>query len=236
MRVRLTQIGGDDIGIVADGLRVAFGKNLAIVQHLNSLAHVHDQGNIVRNQENGELKFVAEAANDLQDLIGLLRIHARSRLVETEDARLQGKGARNFETALIAVGQAGGNLVTALAQADDFEKIFGAEVEGAFAFVETRGGKQGVDETIGGKEHRIFARIINALVLEGDLDVLERRHLVKEADVLKGPHHAQARDVGGRGAGNVLPLPLDGPEVGLIKPVSRLNRVVLPAPFGPMTP
>ncbi len=54
---------------------------------------------------------VANAGDDLVELAGLARVHARRRLVQQQQPRPGGKRARQLQLALLAVGQVGGLVV-----------------------------------------------------------------------------------------------------------------------------
>jgi hypothetical protein len=69
-----------------------------------------------------------------------------------------------------------------------------------------------------------------------DHDVLQRRHVGEQADVLEG-----ARDAGGGDACGAVPVQRravedDLPRSAAYRPVSTLKKVVLPAPLGPIRP
>ena len=70
-----------------------------------------------------------------------------------------------------------------------------------------------------------------------DNDVFQHAHADERTAQLEGARDAQLGDVVRRQAQQVLAVEHDaGARSGAMKPVSRLNRVVLPAPLGPRTP
>ena len=66
-------------------------------------------------------------------------------------------------------------------------------------------------------------------------DVLLHAHVQEQPQSLERPCQAAVRDLVGREPDDALALEEDVAGIGLVDAVSRLNSVVLPAPFGPMT-
>ena len=112
----------------------------------------------------------------------LARVQSGGRLVKAQQRRFGAHRARDFETALIAIGQIAGGIVGAVEQADAVEParrlIDGVLLGGAPG----RGADQPEEGKAGGAHQRIVLR---------DHQVLERGHAGKQPDVLEG-----ARDLG----------------------------------------
>ena len=75
------------------------------------------------------------------------------------------------------------------------------------------------------------------VLVGADHDVLEHGHPVEEADALQRAGDAEAGEVARAQAARPARRASDDVAgVGRTKPQATLNRVVLPAPLGPMTP
>ena len=72
--------------------------------------------------------------------------------------------------------------------------------------------------------------------LERDEHVLARGQAAERLEPLERARDAEARPLEGPLAGDVAPSSTTWPGVGVCRPVMTLNSVVLPAPFGPMSP
>ena len=66
---------------------------------------------MVLDEEDGELKLLANFSDERSQLLRLLRVHAGGRFVEKQKLRVGRKRARNLKTALFAVGKGGGEFV-----------------------------------------------------------------------------------------------------------------------------
>ena len=67
-------------------------------------------------------RSVAQLLHQLAQLLGLLRVHARGRLVEQQQLRVRRQRARDLEPALVAVGQVHRELAVAL-EADEVQQL-----------------------------------------------------------------------------------------------------------------
>jgi hypothetical protein len=85
------------------------------------LRDAHDEVHVVLDQEHGDAGLL-DAANDLAELMRLLRVEAGSRLVEQQQLRLRGKRAGDLEPPLQAVRQALRRLMGALAETEISEQ------------------------------------------------------------------------------------------------------------------
>ena len=71
---------------------------------------------------------VAQLADEVGQLAGLLGVHAGGRLVEQQQLRLGGQGAGDLEAALVAVRQVAGERLRAPVEADELEQLHGLVV------------------------------------------------------------------------------------------------------------
>ncbi len=115
---------------------------------------------------------------------GLLRVHAGGRLVEQQQLRVGGERARDLEPALVAVGQVAGQLVVPARQSRRRRAAPRARSRAsrllALDALRCRGSSR--------RCRRLSRQCI------ADQHVLERRHLVEEADVLERPADAELGD------------------------------------------
>jgi hypothetical protein len=107
----------------------AFGEAAAIGEHVDAVGHVHHQPHVVLDEQDRG----AVLANVLQQLAqrqGFGCIHPGRRFVQGEQFWLGCKRARDFQAALVAVGQAAREIVLARAHADVLEQVARAGVDG----------------------------------------------------------------------------------------------------------
>src|SRR4026209_29099 len=64
----LAEVGGDDLRVGTHGRRVALGDELAVVEDLDPIAQAHDERDVVGDEDDGDRKLVAEAANETKQL------------------------------------------------------------------------------------------------------------------------------------------------------------------------
>ena len=117
------------------------------------------------------------------ELLG--RIHARGRLVQEEQFRAGSKSPGNLQPALIAVRQVARRLLFDPAYSHQVQQVPG-ELH-SFALFPTVTGQTEKGAGYTGAMPGVGAHH----------DVLERRHLGEEADVLKGPGHSEPGDLVG---------------------------------------
>ena len=212
----------DDGLVLLDGVRLAVGDALAVVEHRHPVAEAHDQFDVVLDEQDGDAR-VADAADAVDQVLPLGRVHAGGRLVEQQQSRLGGQGAGDLHQPLLPVGQAGGRRVRRAVQADEPQRVHGAQPGGLLLAA-----LPGQAEAAGDEPGLLVP-------VAADEDVLEHVHVLEDAQVLEGAGHAQAgagrrrlvRDVlAGRGT--------RGPRTARCSRLMTLNSVVLPAPFGPM--
>src|SRR5690349_965077 len=94
---RLPEIRRDHLWMVADGRRVALGDDPAVVQHLDPVAQVHDQRDVMGDQHDRDVLLVPQPPDQRQQLLRLDGVHAGVRLIEQEDLRLGRDGTGDLE-------------------------------------------------------------------------------------------------------------------------------------------
>ena len=117
------------------------------------------------------------------ELLALLRVHAGGRLVEQEQLGLGRQRAGDLEAALVAVGQVLGELVGLVRQTDEVQPLAGLVLGVRFSSA----------LNFGVRNTAPMGPAVRARVAP-DHDVLERGHVLEQADVLERARDAQSRD------------------------------------------
>lgn len=58
-----TQVGGDDLGIVLNFVRGAVRDDLAVIEHGDLFADIHDEAHIVFDEQDGEVEGIADVSD-----------------------------------------------------------------------------------------------------------------------------------------------------------------------------
>src|SRR5690242_3276822 len=101
----LPEVGGDHLLVAADLARRANRDRLAVIEHLDPLAHTEDDAHVVLDEEHAAAEVVADACDRLGELQALVVVEPGRGLVEQEKTWRARDGARNADAALLAVGQ-----------------------------------------------------------------------------------------------------------------------------------
>ena len=158
---------------------------LAVVEHRHPVADAHDELDVVLDEEDGDAG-VADAADALDQVLPLGRVHAGGGLVEQQQARLGGQGAGDLHQPLLPVGQTGGRHVRRAVQADEPQGVHGPHPRRLLLAA-----LAGQAEAAGDEPGLLVP-------VAADEDVLEHVHVLEDAQVLEGARHAQAGAVGRR--------------------------------------
>jgi len=70
--------------VLLDLLRLAVSDRLAVIEHVDLLAHAHDDLHVVLDEHDGEIERVAQPADLRLETFGLAVVHARGGLVEEQ--------------------------------------------------------------------------------------------------------------------------------------------------------
>ena len=100
---RLAEVRLDNALVRPDLGARALGDLRAVLEHGDALGHAHDDLHVVLDQEHRHVPLVADAVDERDEVVGLLRVHAGRRLVEQQQLRAQGQRAGHLEPALVAV-------------------------------------------------------------------------------------------------------------------------------------
>ncbi len=112
-------------GIVPDLARRAVGDLGAVVEHDDMVGDLHHHRHVVLDQQDGGAVLLADREQQRVELEALARVEAGGRLVEAEQHRIGAHRARDFEPALVAIGQVAGGIVGAVDQVDLVEPVLG---------------------------------------------------------------------------------------------------------------
>ena len=127
------------------------------------------------DEQDRELQLVAHLADEADELERLLRIHPRRGLVEQQELGLRPERASHLEAPLVAVGQVARVVVSTPRQPAVVEQLACALMGFALLAPDHRRAQDAAEDAA-----------LQAAV-HADEDVLERGHLLEEADVLERP-------------------------------------------------
>ena len=146
------------------------------------------------DEQDGDLEVVANLLDVLHELVGLVGIHARGRLVEEEHLGVGRQRADDLETALGAIGKVARLGRREPLHVEDAEKVERPVVELRL-----------LPPVLGKTEH-VGEEARGHRVAETHEDVLLDRHLVEETDVLERARDAHLVDFDDALARGVVPV------------------------------
>ncbi len=150
----------------------------------------------------------------------LLRVHAGRRLVEEQQRRLRGQRPGDLQPSLRPVGQVLGQLAGVAPEAHVLQQ---RQAPVAHVLLLARGSRRAQHDP----EHAALRAAVPA-----HHDVLQRRHLVEEADVLEGARDAQPGDLRREHAGDLATLEADGARRGPVDAGDGVEQRGLAGPVG----
>ena len=129
---RLSRSGaeiGIDHGLVgADLVGRALGQQAAVAEDADRGRDLEDDVHVVLDEDDGDLLALPEFAHLLDHAPALLRPHARRRLVEQQDLRLQHQRERDVEQLLVAMRQVRQDAFKDLKRKKDAKEISETDV------------------------------------------------------------------------------------------------------------
>src|SRR5450755_3932365 len=145
---------------IAQDLRVAFGNDAldALVEHDYPVRHGVNTGELVGHDDKRDVQALCEAQDEQIELGRGNRVESGRRLVQKQDRRIEGHGARDRCALLHAATDLGGHVATECVEADQLELHLGNEIDGIVV------------------ERRVF--------LERQADVFQQRHRAKQRTAL----------------------------------------------------
>ena len=109
--------------IVLDFVGSALCNDLAVADHRNCLADVHNQIHIMLNEEDSDLEIITDAADLMHQFRGFAGVHTRSRLVQQDNRRIGSQCTADLQTTLNTVGQAACLLVSDICKAHKLQQF-----------------------------------------------------------------------------------------------------------------
>ena len=184
---------------------------LAVIEHHHAVGERHHRRHHVLDHDHRDLPLVPDAPDERGEPHRLGGVHAGDDLVEHEHARRRGEGARELEPLAGRERERPGELTRALGEPHELDNLGGALPRRA----------RHTPAAVDGADRDVL----------GDREVRERPHdLVRADDRPRAPRWWAAWPLTRHSSSRT------SPEVGRSEPAMRLKSVVLPAPFGPMTP
>src|SRR3989454_1140528 len=175
LRMSLPQVCGDDGGILADGGVGALRDHAALLQHDHLVGELRHDAHVVLDEHDGPAR--AALSDQVDRAADVLDAHARRRLIEEEQTRVERDREGELERALLPVRELPRGPVRQVSEAD-----LGEELARSWAISLER--VLGRPEPVPERRRR----------LKGELGVLENGELIEEARDLEGACDPPARD------------------------------------------
>ncbi len=169
-------------------------------------------------------EHVADADDVVHELTRLRGVHAGSRLVKQQQARIRRQCADDLESSLRAIRKRARLVVRHILHVENAEKLQRALLCDAL-----------LAPVLRQAEHCRTERVFR-LVVKADENVVEHRQIAEQADILEGSGNAHLVDLNGGLPCCVHAVEQDGTARRLIDLGKKVKTVVLPAPFGPIRP
>src|SRR5437899_3830871 len=99
------------------------GNHLSLAEDVDPVAELHDQTQVVLDDEYAAAALRAHALDLRADCVGLRFVHPRGRLVEQEEARARGQRASDLEPPLVAVRERAGFAIRNVRDAELAEQL-----------------------------------------------------------------------------------------------------------------
>ncbi len=143
-------------------------------------------------------------ADGIHQLGSLPRVHARRRLIQQQELGFRRQSPGDFQLALLAVGQAGGQVIPLAIQAKDGQQLHGLLIQRGLLL-----------KIPGQPQHALQKRAVPA-VMQADFDVFDDAHILEKPDILKGSGNAFFVDLDGSLAREILAVQEEGAGCGLV--------------------
>src|SRR5262245_8361337 len=221
LSMRHPQVGVDHRRVRAHLVRRPVGDLAPVVERDHVLRDVHDHAHVVLDEGDGRAELVVDAQDEPAHVLLFLEVHARHGLVEEEEGRLGGEGARQLHALLQPVRQpARGRLANGL----DLQEVDDALDEGAVLEL----------LTLRRPPVEAFQEEAPAHLQQAARhDVVEHAHALEQRHVLKGARDAQRGHIVGLEVGAVLAVEADVALVGMVEAADHVEERGLPRPVRP---
>lgn len=165
---------------------------LAVAEDQHLVAQRGDHVHVVLDQQDGNATLVARIEDVAREVFLLLLVHAGHRLIEDQELRLRGEGARQFNALLQARRDRLDRFVADVLQLHEIDDLL--DDAAVRRFLARR------PDPVAQRGQRARAHVDVAT----EQDVVEHAHAAKECEVLEGARHGLLRDAVGPHAGDVL--------------------------------
>ena len=135
------------------------------------------------DEEDGQAELFSHPTNHLHQLLCLLRIHTRRRLIEEEELRLCGEGTCDLKAALCAVGEVLCLFLRQMLQMKDTQQTMRFLLQMLFLRPVAADAQDG------------FGEAIVHVCVKGNFDIVAHGQFAKEPDVLKRACNAACSDL-----------------------------------------
>ena len=163
-------------------MRRAVGDHPAIVQHHDMVGDFHHHAHVVFDQQDTDLLFVPDMHQKRVQGGGFTRVQTGRGLVQAQQNRLGAHGARDLEPAPLAVRKDGGVDIGVAGEFGPRQPVTGQLDRLALGIAIARQAEQPGEGICRGPHQPVVL---------GDDQVLQHRHLGKQAHALKCAHHAR---------------------------------------------
>src|SRR5581483_3140518 len=197
----LAQVAGHHQRVGLDVERRPLGDDPARLHGVDVVAHGHDQGHVVFDQDDGAVELVPQLLEQEHQHLRLPLSHARGRLVHQDQPGPLGQQGGQLDDAAGPGGQLAHELVGEGGQADEAEEALGLPLLPALRLASPRQAQHGRE---GGGD---------VLALQGQLHVLQDRHGREELPALERAGDAEVGAEVGWGVGDVDAVSGDGAAV-----------------------
>src|SRR3954469_19604361 len=209
--MRRPEVGLDHLGIALHLRGPAFSDLLAVVEHHHAIAHVHHQAHIVLDQQH-RYATRANGRDELAQGNAFGGVHACRGLVQRKQLRVGRESPRDFQPPLVAIRQAAGGVVCPCPDAHVAEKLERARLDCTLLGQRRARLAHGADDAGAGAH------------VAADHNVLQRRQVREQANVLEGSRDASGGDAVGREAGDVACAEREAAVVGGVHPSGEVEQ------------
>ena len=117
------QVGLDNGRVPLDLRWAAGGDDLAEAEHYHPLGDGHHQAHVVLDEQHTDAELAVHAADDAGQLDFLRRVGPGRRFVQEQQLRPGAERPGNLQAAPVPVRERAGQVVGALAEADEVEQL-----------------------------------------------------------------------------------------------------------------
>src|SRR5215472_4556740 len=182
------------------------GELASMLEHGHPIGYSHDQLHVVLDEQNGEPIVVAEASDQLHQLLCLRGVESARRLVEQEEPRLQRERARQLEPLLEPQGESSRVAARGIAESYASEESVCSRARPRLFSPDARQPERG-------RHHAATEARVGA-----DEHVVERGEPAEHLRILEGPRDAEPRHRVRSTGQEIVSVEPDPPGEGTVEP------------------